>query len=385
MRAKIIGSAESKFVQKEEELNLEEMVFFTAKKAMESAGLSRDEIDTVIQAGDDVMDGININHVYQIEPAGAYLKEESKVEEDGAFALFYALCRLATGKFNTALVIGYSKSSESSVEFIKNVKSQTNPESTGGWYYFTQMDPFYLRPLGLDNLSYHAMQYRQFLSETSLTEEDIARITVKNKAAGKGNPNAIFAGDYSISDVVNSTEIASPLKELQIPYMTDGVSAIVIAREEWAKEKHKEGATITGLGTASDAYYPGYRDFASVPTAKIAKDKAFQMAGIKSTDVQLAELYELFPYQEAMLYKEIFGWSYEEIKEKLSSGYTTETGNLPVNVSGGVSCAHPIMAAGLSRIINAVHLMDKRSLKTTLAHSQSGLGMQSNIVYILQS
>lgn len=385
MRTRIIGCAESDFKTREDELNLEELVFLTAKRALKDAGMEKDQIDTVIQAGDDVLDGININHAYQVEPAGAYLKEESKVEEDGAFALFYGLCRLATGNFNTALIIGYSKSSESSLELMDNPKLQTSPEASGNWYYHTQLDPFYLRPLGLDLVSYHAMQYQQFLAQSILSVEDIARITIKNKQAGLKNPNSLYAGEFSMNDVLSSPEIASPVREIEVPKMTDGVSAIIIASEKWAKENKKDGVCITGVGSASDAYYPGYRDSNNSVTSRLAKQKALAMANKKITDIQLAELYELFAFQEAMLYRDIFEWKDPEIQEKLQSNYTAADGGLPVNASGGITCAHPILAAGLSRIIHASKLMRQKNLDTALTHSQSGLGMQSNIVYILQS
>ena len=53
------------------ELSVEETVFLTVRNALESSGLSRDQIDTVVQCADDVLDGISINHVYQVEAAGS--------------------------------------------------------------------------------------------------------------------------------------------------------------------------------------------------------------------------------------------------------------------------------------------------------------------------
>jgi acetyl-CoA C-acetyltransferase len=385
MRAKILGYAESDFAEKIEDLNLEEMVFHTVRKALKDAKINREQIDTVLQAGDDTLDGIFINHVYQVEPAGSYLKEESKVEEDGAFALFYALCRLGTGKFNTALVIGYSKSSESSASFIDGYSPYGSPEVSGGWYYHAQLDPFYLRPLGHDVTSYHALQYSAFLEKSKLTEEDIAEVVAKNKTQGKLNPNAPFAEKITAQDVMHSEYISTPLKALEIPPQTDGVTALVISTEKWAKENKRDGITITGVGTASDAYYPGYRNIAESPTSRIATEKALKMAGLKRDDIKAVELYDLFSYQEPLLYKEIFGWSYDEIKEKIGSSYTSAAGDLPVNSSGGILCAHPILAAGLSRIIQLKNTLEEKKLPAGLVHSQTGMAMQSNIIYILQA
>ena len=110
MRIGIIGHGIN-IERENQDWAVEDTVFYTVQAALKSAGLSIGEIDTVIQAGDDVADGLSIQHVQTVEAAGAYLKEESKVERDGAWAVHYAIARLLSGKFNTALVAGFSKGS----------------------------------------------------------------------------------------------------------------------------------------------------------------------------------------------------------------------------------------------------------------------------------
>ena len=229
------------------------------------------------------------------------------------------------------------------------------------------------------------MQYSAFMEKSGISEEDIALCVSKNKLQGLNNPNAPFAKKISPAEVMSSGYIASPLKKSEIPPQTDGVSILIVSTEEWAKENKREGISITGVGSAADCYYPGYRDFGASPTARLAAQKALQIAKRKINDIKVAELYDLFSFQEPLLYNEIFNWGYEEIREKLSNGFTAENGKLPVNLSGGILCAHPIFAAGLSRVIHLEKAMRMKGYSCGLAHSQSGLGMQSNISYILEN
>ncbi|HMX57388.1 MAG TPA: hypothetical protein PKE49_12740, partial [Leptospiraceae bacterium] len=90
MRIGVIGHGIS--IERENlDQSTEDLVFVTVKKALRETGLTIEEIDTIVQAGDDIMDGIAINHVYTVEPAGSFLKDESKVERDGAWAVHYAM------------------------------------------------------------------------------------------------------------------------------------------------------------------------------------------------------------------------------------------------------------------------------------------------------
>ena len=281
------------------------------------------------------------------------------------------------------MVIGYSKGSVSSLDLVPGYTNYSDPEVSGNWYYHTQLDPFYLRPLRHDVTSYHALQYASFLEASKLTEEDVAKCAAKNKVHGLDNPNAPFAEKVTSQDILDSEYIVSPIRSKELPPRTDGVTAMIVTTEDWAKSNKKEGVYVTGFGMSAESYYPGYRDFAGARSARLAAERAKKMAGVQ--DVQAAELYDLFPYQELILYKEIFGWDDQTIKDHLSSGYTTKKGGLPVNVSGGTICAHPILAAGLSRIKFATKHLTDNNKNVVLSHSQSGLGMQNNIVYILES
>lgn len=380
MRIGIIG--EGILMEKENlELSIEDTVFFTVKKTLDSTGLNRDEIDTVIQAGDDVLDGVAINHVYNVEASGSFLKEESKVERDGAWAVHYAIARLLSGKFETAMVVAYSKGSQLGMSAFSGMSA----------------DPFYLRPVGADMQTICALQANYFSGRTGLNEKDFATVAAKNRKAGMLNSRTMQgqSGDFSIEEILASRPLATPINEKTASQEGDGCTVLILATEDYVKRSGRQASWITGVGFTSDAYYPTYREFGDLKGAEIAAKTAWKMAGLKSGAVDFAEVHELYAHQELMLYEPLGLCEAGKTADMIREGKTTREGNLPVNPSGGVLCGNVSYASGLSRMLeaslqlkgNAGESQLKGGARPTraLVHAQAGLAMQSNIVYVLEA
>lgn len=373
IRAGILGYAVSN-LEFDDDKSVEDLVFYTVRDALKNTGLEIGDIDTVIQAGDDVMDGIAINHVYTVEPAGSFLKEESKVERDGAWAVQYALTRLLTGKFETAMVVGFSKS------------SQCSPSAFSGMI----ADPFYLRPVGVELTTAGAIQAQYYMQAANLEEKDLAEIARRNRKNGRGNDRAFGAGDYSAEDVLASDPVATPLRKLSVPTEADGCAVMILSTEKRAAKSDQPVSFITGVGYASDAYYPTYRNLTKLESAEVAARACYKMSGWKADQADVLELYSMFPHQELMLLESI-GLA-EEYQGKNMLEQTDLGGRFPVNPSGGVLCAHPIYASGLIRMIECHRQLTNQAganqvsgAKKALAHAQGGLAMQNNIFYSLEA
>ncbi len=376
-RIGIIGTGQRMAVENWDE-SVEDLVFFTVRDTLQSHGLTLEEIDTVVQAGDDIMDGIAINHVYTIEPAGALMKEESKVETDGAWAAMYAMARLRTGKFRTAMIVAFSKASQVGRSAFSGMSA----------------DPFYLRPVGADADSIAAIQAAYFAQRSGATHEDFARVAVKNRGQGLLSPRALQdeAGTFTVADVLQAPPIATPLTSLSASRAVDGCIVSILATESYIKEKQLSAAYLTGVGFTSDAYYPTYRELHSVKSAELAAGIAYRMAGTAPERVHLAEVHENYAHQELMLYEALGFCAKGQAATLLSEGTTTAGGRLPVNVSGGALCGSIIYASGLQRLNEAALQVTGRAgtvqvngAKTAVAHAQAGLAMQSNIVFVVEA
>ena len=377
MRVGIIGHA-SRLERENQSWANDDTVFFTVREALENSGLSLEDIDTVVQAGDDVMDGIAIQHVYTVEPAGSLLKDESKVERDGAWAVHYAIAKLLSGKFRTAMVIAQSKGSQCNYSAFSGMSA----------------DPFYLRPVGLDGFSAGALQAAYFQAESGATEEDFALVAAKNRRNARTNDRAIpeEAGEFTTDQILSSPAIATPIRDLTAARAGDGCVVLLLASQEFIKERGLNAAYLTGVGLSSDVYYPTFRKLGQVESAGHAARAALKMAGVSVEAIDFVELHEVFAHQELMLYEALGLCPPGGARQWIQSGHTERDGTLPVNASGGALCSHVVYATGLARIMEAYLQLVERAgdgqlnnVKRALVHSQAGLAMQANIVYVLEN
>ena len=117
------------------------------------------------------------------------------------------------------------------------------------------------------------------------------------------------------------------------------------------------------------------------------------MAGIQNPqkEIDIAEIYDAFSYQE-LLWTEGLGFCDRGEGGKLvTSGATAKDGRLPVNPSGGLMGAHPVIAAGLIRMVEAVNqlrgeageMQVNKQVNTALVQGVNGVCGQSHCVWIL--
>jgi acetyl-CoA C-acetyltransferase len=376
-RVAIIGQAQTAYSRRMAGLHLEEIVHRTVRAALRDAGLGIADIDTVVGAGCDTLDGRSISNVFVAEAEGAFLKDETKVEEDGAYAAYYALMRLLSGAFDTALVVAYSKGSESSLHSYSAMIS----------------DPFYQRPLGLDMTSAAALHASAFSQKYGVTAEQAASVVVKSRRNAALNPYAQERAPLTVEEVLAEPMACSPLHAPEMAPCGDGACVLVLACDERAERAANPPVWIKGVGQANDAYYIGHREsLADIPSASFAARKAYEMAGISdpSKDLDFAEIYELTSYGELALCGAMDLCQPADAGALSAAGHTALGADLPINPSGGTLAAHALLAAGLARLAEASLQISGRAgerqvkdARVGLVHSCCGLAFQSNLVFVL--
>jgi acetyl-CoA acetyltransferase len=225
------------------------------------------------------------------------------------------------------------------------------------------MDPFYLAPLGGDALSIAAIQARALLDAGGVTERRMAEIAARCRGAAKDNPHAQVAGDFDVDALLDEEYVRAPLRKHDLPPITDGACAVVIARADRARQLCERPAWISGFAHYAELHNPGLRDLRSSPSTTLAA----KAAGIEAGPVEVAELPAAFTHEEPLLV------------DALGLGADTV-----VNPSGGPLAANPIMATGLVRVAEAARQVRDEGRQRTLAHSTSGPCLQQNLVCILE-
>lgn len=376
-RAAIIGVGQTKY-ERGKTKNFAELVYEAARKALDDAGMGLDDIGNVVTTTNDFWDGRTIACMAVAEAAGSYGRDATNVEGDGTLSAFYGLMRTLSGAYRTTLVTTHCKVSEGSPRKLFN----------------QAFDPVYDRLLGLDAISSSALQARAYMNRFGITEEQCARVSVKNHRNARNNPYAHVPLDITVQDVMSSPMLAEPIKRLDTSPISDGACAIIIATEEEAKRLVKKPVWVKGVAHCTDAYRLGERDLAYSKALESAAKKAYQMASISDpfSQIDVAEISEPFSYMELMWYEGLGFCGQGEGGKLIDSGRTEIGGELPVNPSGGVLSAHAVQVAGMVRIAEAVLQLRGEAgerqvpgAKTALAHGVNGICGQTHCVWVLSN
>jgi acetyl-CoA C-acetyltransferase len=357
---------------------LEEMVYHAASAALADARITRDEVDNIVIAASDAVDGRAISSMLTACPAGAYLKDEIKASDEGGFAVILAALRLLTGEFETSLVVSWSKPSECTYSAAQSLVS----------------DPFFTRPFGLNHVTSTALLAARYRSRYGISDDAPARVVAKNRENGRRNPLLEAPAAVTVDQVRASRYVAYPIRELEIAPEADGAAAVVLtARENLGSRKHPR-PRLAGMGWATDQFELGERDLTRFSALEIATKQAYQTAGITDPLKQLdvAELCDASAYHELLACEALGFCGAGEASKLLKSGATATGGDLPVNPSGGCLSAYPVFSAGLTRFVECCLQVSGRAeqrqvagAQTALAHGCTGYAGQSHCVMIVQA
>jgi acetyl-CoA acetyltransferase len=325
-----------------------QMLLEVVSGAVDSAGITRADVDFTCAGSCDYVAGQAFSFVVNIDALGAWPpKRDSHVEMDGAWALYEAWLRLQLGDIDVACAMGSGRSSTADPSLI----------------YPMEMDPYYLAPLGTDAMSFSALQARALLDAGTVTERQMAEVAARSRRDAKDNPHAQVTGDFDVDALLAEDYVRAPLRKHDLPPVTDGACAVVIARADKARELCERPVWISGFAHYSELHQPGMRDLRTSNATTLAA----KAAGIEEGPIEVAELQAAFTHEEPLLV------------DALGLGADTV-----VNPSGGPLAANPIMATGLVRVAEAAGQVRDRGKQRTLAHSTSGPCLQQNLVCILE-
>jgi acetyl-CoA acetyltransferase len=343
----IIGYAQSPS-QRRAELTEPQFLFPVISEAIERANVERRDIGFTCAGSCDYLSGQTFAFVMNLEAVGAWPPiSESHVEMDGAWALYEAWVRLQHGDIDVALAFGSGKSSPGDPSEI----------------YPLQLDPYTLTPLGADPVSMAALQARAMLDKGTITEQEMAEIAVRSRTNAANNPYAQVRGSGDVDTLLREPYVTAPLRRHDLPPISDGASAVVLATADKARAVCERPVWIRGIDHRIEPHQPGMRDL----TESISTRQAGRHAGIDHGPVEVAELSATFSHQEKLL------------REALGLGDEVQ-----VNPSGGALAANPVMAVGLARIAEAARAISERGVSRALAHATSGQCLQQNLVCVLE-
>lgn len=200
-------------------------------------------------------------------------------------------------------------------------------------------------PYGLTTPGGYALAAQRYLHQFNNRPEHLASVAVTMRKHAAKKENAMNKDPLSIEDVLSSRTIAEPLHKYDCSVISDGGAAFIVTTEDKAKELgvEKPLAYLWGMGQGySHQYLTTLQDLDQIYNAiNHSGQKAFQTAGIKHEDVNLAYLYDCFTIT-VLLTLEGLGFVPKGEAGPFAMEGRMELGkDLPVNTNGGLlSQAH---------------------------------------------
>ena len=371
-RVGIIGIGQSRHQARRDDANYPELVREAVSLAMADAKRELDEIEAVVYSlAPDALLGITNAERQGVDAVGARSKRFMRINTGGSTgvsALAAAHSHILAGACDLVLVAGADKVGECG-------DSQTILNKI--W------DPIYERALPLGTITMLAMSAVRYMHKYGMTEEDMARVVVKNRHHASLNPNAHLRTPTTIEEVLASRVISWPIKLFDACPQSSGGCAMVLASEDYIRRHHLDAVWITGVGHSSESYYMGDRmgigytaDHGDAAALGEAIHRAYKMAGITDPvkQVDVAEIYAPFSNTEFHAIEAAGLAPLGQSPAMLREGLFHLGAQNPVNPSGGTLCANPIAATAMVRVAEAALQVWGRAGAHQVQGARRGLG-----------
>jgi acetyl-CoA C-acetyltransferase len=234
----------------------------------------------------------------------------------------------------------------------------------------------------------YALMATAHMHKYGTTEEQLARVAVKNHHNGTLNPKAHMQKEITVEKALNSKVVAWPLKLYDCSLITDGASCLILTHPDIAKKFTDAPVQVIGSGQASDAIGLYEREeLTTLKAARLAGQEAYRMADVEPKDLDVVEVHDCFTIAEILAYEDLGFCDSGKGGKLIDEGITELEGALPVNPSGGLkSKGHPVGATGTAQAyeiyLQLTGQAEKRQVKDAevgLSHNVGGSGATASV------
>jgi len=225
----------------------------------------------------------------------------------------------------------------------------------------------------------YALAAQRHMYQYGTTSAQLAEIAVAARKWASLNPLAAMRDPLSIEDVLASPMMSTPLRLRDCCLVNDGGGAVIVTTAERAVNLSKKPVWILGCGEShTHRSITGMPDLTVTP-AKFSGQRAFSMAGLSPSDIDVLELYDSFTIT-VLLQLEDLGFCPKGEGGRFVEGQRLAPGGLqPANTGGGgLSCLHTGMF-GIFLLIEAARQLrgecgdrQVRDAKTALCNGIGG-------------
>jgi acetyl-CoA C-acetyltransferase len=239
-------------------------------------------------------------------------------------------------------------------------QSQQRPAPEPNWYgassnnYGSPQAEFEIPYGNVGQNAPYAQIAQRYSAEFGYDPAAVAKIAVDQRTNACAHPGAVFHGTtITVDDVLESPMIADPIHMLETVMRVHGGVGVLIANADIARKSRHRPVWIKGFGEHIAFKTPTYADdLLNTPIARAA-DKAFAMAGLSRTDVDVASIYDCYTITVLMSLEDA-GFCAKGTGMSWVAGHDlTYRGDFPLNTAGGqLSYGQAGMAGGMHHIVD---------------------------------
>lgn len=351
-----------------------------AKRALDDAGMSFDDVDGLLTAYSMTEPYFMLGSVLA-EYLGLRPTYCASLTVGGAtpgVALHHAAMAVASGQAEVVLVTaGENRATGQSRDAAVQALTQVG-------------HPYFENLYGPLIPSFYAMIAARYMHEYATTRAEMASVAVRARDHAVRHPNSPMRETITVEDVLGSKPISTPLNMLDCCLISDAAGAFVVTSAARAADLPKPPAWLLGIGECHTHEHvtmaPSLTHFGTEKSGQLA----YAMAGLGPDDIDFAELYDCFSIVPIIEAEELGLAERGAGGELFASGATAIEGRLPVNTHGGMlSYAQAGASGGLHGIVEAVRQLrgdeGERQVArhdVALVHNEGGI-LSSNCTIIL--
>lgn len=270
----------------------------------------------------------------------------------GGQAVLSVVQKLQSGLGETGIAVGYEKMRDASGKMDGRLVGQVLG-------YFSHPDERPGKVFVFPHLFAEVMD--EYLAAHGYAEEHLAAIAVQEYANARHNPYAQMRNvDLTVEKACQVEGInryiaeGLRLKTYDCSQITDGYAGMILATEEGLARlgvARKECVRLAGWGQATDPLRKAGRDVLRPRGAYAAMGRAYAMAGVAASDVNVAELHDCFTVMGAIGTEVVGKAGYGGGARYWVDGKAAPDGECGINTSGGlIAKGHPVGATGIAMI-----------------------------------
>jgi acetyl-CoA acetyltransferase len=315
-----------------------------AHAALANAGLSLDDVDGFFTCGLDFMPSLLVAEYLGLRPR---VSGSNSIGGSSFVAHVHeAVQAIAAGACEVVLIThGETRRSN------RKRGVAARPAHDDPWFPDWQWE----RPWGVATPPpAYALAASRHMYEYGTTSEQLAEIAVATRAWAARNPMAMHRDPLTIDDVLDSPWLVHPFHVLDCCLVTDAGGAVVLASTELALALGVPVVEVLGSGVFHTHYGISQMPDLTTTPAAVSGPIAFEQAGVRPDQIDVAELYDSFTYTVLATIEDLGFCAKGEGGTFVEGQRTAPGGDFPLNTSGGgLSYTHPGMF-GMFLLIEAV-------------------------------